>query len=168
MATIKTQIVPVRLASKTGQTIRSVSYDYDLLDRLTTASYTTPGQRPANPPAGQSVSYTESLRSTDFGYDFVGNRTSSNLQDHTTTITLATDNNGLTTESRQTVAGPLQAVTAQFDDINRLISLTTANDPAGACDVSVRQEWQSHFDNPKLASPLRVMNTTAAISYAAP
>ena len=115
-----------------GQTIRSVSYDYDLLDRLTTASYTTPGQRPANPPAGQSVSYTESLRSTDFGYDFVGNRTSSNLQDHTTTITLATDNNGLTTESRQTVAGPLQAVTAQFDDINRLISLTTANDPSGA------------------------------------
>ena len=119
-----------------GQTIRSISYDYDLLDRLTAASYTTPGQRPANPAAGQSVNYTEALRSTGFGYDFVGNRTSSNSQDRTTTITLTTDNNGVTTESRQTVDGPLQAATAQFDEINRLISLTNAGDPAGPVTYS--------------------------------
>ncbi|HEV8187414.1 MAG TPA: Ig-like domain-containing protein [Pyrinomonadaceae bacterium] len=119
-----------------GQTIRSIAYDYDLLDRLTTASYNAPGQRPANPPAGQSVNYTEALRSTGFGYDEVGNRTSANSQDHTTTITLTTDNNGVTTESRQTADGPLQAQSAQFDEINRLVSLTTASDPTGAVTYS--------------------------------
>lgn len=115
-----------------NQIIRSVTYDYDLLDRLTSASYTTPGQRPANPAAGQSVNYTETARSTSFGYDDVGNRTTSNSQDHTTTITLSTDSNGATTESRQTVDGPLQATTAVFDHLNRLTSLSKAGDPAGS------------------------------------
>jgi RHS repeat-associated protein len=115
-----------------NQIIRSVTYDYDLLDRLTSASYTTPGQRPENPPAGQSANYTETARSTSFGYDEVGNRTQSSSQDHTTTITLSTDSNGATTESRQTVHGPLQATTAVFDHLNRLMSLSTSGDPAAS------------------------------------
>ncbi len=82
-----------------GQTTRGITYGYDLLDRLTTASYATAAQRPANPAVGQSASYTEGLRGTSFDYDAVGNRTTASAQDHTTTITLATDNNGATTET---------------------------------------------------------------------
>ena len=57
-----------------GNTVRDITYDYDLLDRLTEANYKTPGQRPANPPVGQSVSYTEAMRLAGFDYDAVGNR----------------------------------------------------------------------------------------------
>lgn len=108
-----------------GNTIRSITYGYDLLNRLTSANYASQGQRPANPPPGQSASYTESTRSTSFGFDGVGNRTSSTAQDHTTTITLTTDNNGATTESRQTVEGQPLNTTAVFDQLNRLTDLSS-------------------------------------------
>jgi len=113
-----------------GQINRSITYDYDLLDRLIAANYTSPGQRPANPAAGQSASYTESNRSTDFGFDKVGNRTTSKVQDRVTTVTLTTDANGVTTESRQNADQPLVTTTAQFNELNRLVQLSS--DAAGS------------------------------------
>src|SRR5258708_22436958 len=100
------------------------------MDRLKNATYLTLGQRPANPPAGQSASYTEGTRAAGFDYDAVGNRTTSTAQDRTTTITLATDNDGVTTESRQINNGQLLTTTAQFDDLNRLTQLNS--DAAGS------------------------------------
>ena len=108
-----------------GHTTRANTYSYDLLDRLTSAGYTTPGQRPANPPAGQSVSYTEAQRSNEFDYDEVGNRNIAKTRDNTTTITLTTDDNGVTSETRQTVNGPLVTATSTFNDLNRLTELSS-------------------------------------------
>lgn len=105
-----------------GSTLRSVAYDYDLLDRMTKADYLTPGQRPANPQPGQSVQYTEAKRLTGFGYDDVSNRTSQTTQDNIITTTLTTDAEGVTTESRATTQGQLFTSTAEFDAVNRLIS----------------------------------------------
>ncbi len=113
-----------------GQTTRAITYDYDLLDRLTAANYTALGQRPADPPAGQSASYTEGTRLSGFDYDAVGNRKTTTARDRTTTITLATDGNGVTTESRQNSDGQLLTTTAQFDELNRLTQLTS--DAAGS------------------------------------
>jgi RHS repeat-associated protein len=117
-----------------GQTIRNITYGYDLIDRLTSASYTSLGQRPANPPAGQSANYTESIRSTTSGFDKVGNRETSSIQDDITTITLTTDTNGTTTESRQTVHQPKVSMSAQFDQLNRLMRLSS--DAAGSVDTT--------------------------------
>ncbi len=113
-----------------GRINRSITYDYDLLDRLTSANYTTVGQRPANPAAGQSASYTEGTRLNGFDYDAVGNRTTSTVRDRTTTITLTTDSNGVTSESRQIADGTLVTTTGQFNDLNRLTQLSS--DAAGS------------------------------------
>ncbi|HKU76413.1 MAG TPA: Ig-like domain-containing protein [Pyrinomonadaceae bacterium] len=113
-----------------GRINRSITYDYDLLDRLTSANYTTVGQRPANPAAGQSASYTEGTRLNGFDYDAVGNRTTSTVRDRTTTITLTTNSEGVTSESRQIADGALVTTTAQFNDLNRLIELSS--DAAGS------------------------------------
>ena len=112
-----------------GLVARSITYDYDLLDRLTSADYSIAAQRPADPPAGQSVSYTEGTALTGFDYDEVGNRKTSTVRDRTTTITLTTDTNGNTTESRQNGDGQLTTTTATFDDLNRLTQLSS--DAAG-------------------------------------
>lgn len=141
-----------------GETIRSITYGYDLLDRLTAASYTTPGQRPADPPAGESVSYTEMLRATGFAYDPVGNRTSASSQDHTTTITLTTNNEGHTSESRQTVDGPTVASTSQFDQLNRLTSMDTTGDPAGPITYA-------YDNNGNLTSTKQSNQVTASYEY---
>jgi RHS repeat-associated protein len=110
-----------------GQVTRSMTYAYDLLDRLTSANYAAPGQpRPADPPASQTASYTEGLKhQTGFDYDAVGNRLNATAQDKTTTVTLTTNSEGLTSESRQTVDGPLQTNISQFDALNRLTDLTS-------------------------------------------
>ncbi len=113
-----------------GRINRSITYDYDLLDRLTSANYTTVGERPANPQSGQSASYTEGSRLTGFDYDKVGNRTTATVQDRTTTITLTTDSNGVTSESRQIADGTLVRTTALFNDLNRLTQLSS--DAAGS------------------------------------
>ncbi|MBC8029832.1 MAG: Ig-like domain-containing protein [Pyrinomonadaceae bacterium] len=107
-----------------GAITRAVTYDYDLLDRLTRADYQSLGQRPANPAPGASVSYSEGTRLTGFDYDRVGNRTTATARDRTTTITLSTNAEGETTESRQNADGQLFTSTAQFDDLNRLTQLT--------------------------------------------
>ncbi|HEU4932662.1 MAG TPA: Ig-like domain-containing protein [Pyrinomonadaceae bacterium] len=111
--------------NQNGRINRSITYDYDLLDRLTSANYTTLGQRPANPAPGQSVSYTEATRLNEFGYDAVGNRGTSTAQDRTTTITLTTDNNGVTSESRQNSDSALVTTTALFNELNRLTQLSS-------------------------------------------
>jgi RHS repeat-associated protein len=141
-----------------GQTTRAITYSYDRLDRLTAASYTTPGQRPTNPPAGQSVSYTEALRSDGFDYDAVGNRTIARAQDHTTTITLTTDNNGVTTESRQTVDGPLVTATSQFNELNRLTELRS--DAAGSVPITY-----GYDNNGNLISTTQNNQVTAQYDY---
>lgn len=115
--------------SQNGLVTRAIAYDYDLLDRLSSADYTISAQRPANPSAGQSVSYTEGTAVTGFDYDAVGNRKTSTVRDRTTTITLTADANGNTTESRQIGDGQLTTTTAQFDDLNRLTQLSS--DAAG-------------------------------------
>jgi RHS repeat-associated protein len=120
--------------SQDGHNARSITYDYDLLDRLTNADYTTPGQRPANPPAGQTASYTEGAFLTGFDYDSVSNRTTSTARDRTTTITLATDSEGVTTESRQIADGQLTTTTSQFDDLNRLTQ--RSGNAAGALPIT--------------------------------
>jgi RHS repeat-associated protein len=116
--------------SQNGLVTRSIAYDFDLLDRLTSASYTASQPRPANPAAGQSASYAEGTRVTGFDYDAVGNRKTSTSRDNTTNITLTTDAEGVTTESRQINDGQLVTTTAQFDNLNRLTQLTS--DAAGA------------------------------------
>ncbi len=141
-----------------GEIIRSLTYGYDLLDRLTAASYSTPGQRPGDPPVGESVSYTEMLRATGFAYDPVGNRTSANSQDHTTTITLTTDSEGHTSESRQTVDGPLVASTSQFDQLNRLTSMATTGDAAGPVTYA-------YDNNGNLTSTTQSGQATARYEY---
>jgi RHS repeat-associated protein len=110
-----------------GDIVRAVTYDYDLLDRLKRGDYLTPGQRPANPAPGSSMSYTENTRLTGFGYDKVGNRNSATAQDRTTTITLTTNNEGQTTETRQNADGQMFTSTSQFDDLNRLTQLTDSS-----------------------------------------
>lgn len=112
--------------NQNGRLNRSITYDYDLLDRLTSANYTAIGQRPANPTPGQSASYTETTRLNEFGYDAVGNRETSTAQDRTTTITLTTDNNGVTSESRQNADSALVTTTAEFNDLNRLTRLSSS------------------------------------------
>lgn len=141
-----------------GQTTRAISYTYDLVDRLASASYTTPGQRPANPAPGQSVSYTETMRSDGFDYDAVGNREVARVQDHTTTITLTTDTNGATTESRQTVDGPLVRTTSQFDDLNRLTNLSS--DAAGSVPLVY-----GYDNNGNLVSTTQGTQVTARFEY---
>src|SRR5882724_2621933 len=141
-----------------GQTTRGITYGYDLLDRLTTASYATAGQRPANPAVGQSASYGESLRGTSFDYDAVGNRTTATVQEHTTTITLATDNNGATTETRQTVDGALLSTTSQFDQLNRLTQQTTAGDVVGPVTYA-------YDNNGNLSSTTQNSQVTARYEY---
>jgi RHS repeat-associated protein len=141
-----------------GQTTRGITYGYDLLDRLTAATYTATGQRSATPAAGQSASYAESLRSTSFDYDAVGNRTTASAQDHTTTITLATDNNGATTETRQSVDGALLSTTSQFDQLNRLTQMTTTGDAAGPVTYA-------YDNNGNLTSTTQNSQVTAGYEY---
>jgi RHS repeat-associated protein len=66
----------------------------------------------------------------------VGNRKTVTVEDNTATITLATDNNGVTTESRQTSNGNLITTTAQFDDLNRLTRLSSDLSGSVATDYS--------------------------------
>jgi RHS repeat-associated protein len=116
--------------NQNGRLNRSISYDYDLLDRLTSANYTTVGQRPADPAPGQSASYNEGTRLNGFDYDKVGNRKKATVQDRTTTITLTTNSEGVTSESRQIADGTLVTTTGTFNDLNQLTQLSS--DAAGS------------------------------------
>jgi len=111
-----------------GRTTRSIAYDYDLLDRLTSAGYATPGQRPANPPAGQSTTYAETTtRQTGFDYDAVGNRTLATAQEKVVNVTLSTDQQGNVSETRANNDGPVLSATSQFDNLNQLTNLTAGS-----------------------------------------
>ncbi|MDX6694606.1 MAG: hypothetical protein QOF02_2209 [Blastocatellia bacterium] len=138
-----------------GQAARTNAYAYDLLDRLTNASYAAPGQpRPANPAAGQTASYTDSsTHITGFGYDAAGNRLTATAQDRVKTVTLSTSEQGVTTESSQTTDSPLSTSTSQFDALNRLTNLTTGSD----------QYVYSYDNNGNLSSVKQ--NGQPAVSY---
>jgi YD repeat-containing protein len=146
------------MRNQNGRMSRAITYGYDLLDRLTEAAYTTPGQRPANPAAGQSVSYTEGTRLAGFDYDAVGNRTTVTGRDRTTTIALATDSNGVTTESRQINDGQLLTTSAQFDELNRLTQLTS--DAAGSVPTIY-----AYDRNGNLTSTTQNNQVTASYEY---
>lgn len=109
-----------------GQTMRAVTYGYDLLDRLNAASYKYPGQRPANPAPGQSASYTETTRETGFDFDAVGNRSLATAQDRAVVHTLTTDSQGQTSETTQNNDGPVLSASSQFDALNRLTHVSAA------------------------------------------
>ena len=120
--------------NQNGRLNRSITYNYDLLDRLTSANYTTLGNRPADPAPGQSASYTEGTRLNGFDYDKVGNRSLATVQDRTTTITLTTNNEGVTSESRQNADGSIVRTTGHFNDLNQLTRLSS--DATGSVDTT--------------------------------
>lgn len=109
-----------------GVGTRAINYDYDLLNRLTSANYTTPAADMTPPPPGGSRQVTEATRLKGYGYDKVGNRLTETSQDRTTTITLTTDANGNTTQMRADQNGPVATLNYTYNDLNRLTTLTGA------------------------------------------
>jgi RHS repeat-associated protein len=112
-----------------GQTVRTIAYGYDELNRLSNATYTTPAADLTPPPPGGTRQVAEFAQLKTYGYDTVGNRKTETAQDRTTTITLTTDANGNTTQSRANQNGPLTSLTYDYNDLNRLTKL--AGKPGG-------------------------------------
>jgi RHS repeat-associated protein len=106
-----------------GRALRRIAYGYDSLNRLTNADYTLPAADESAPLPGQTRQFTENTRLKGYGYDATGNRSEETTQDRATIVTLTTDSEGHTAETRANTDGPLARATSQFDELNRLINL---------------------------------------------
>jgi len=76
----------------------------------------------------------------------------------TTTITLTTDDNGVTSETRQTVNGPLVTATSTFNDLNRLTELSS--DASGSVLTTY-----GYDNNGNLTSTTQNSQVTAQFEY---
>ena len=109
-----------------GQTFRTIGYDYDKLDRLTKADYTSNVQEPPTPPLGSQVSVAEITNKNTYGYDAVGNRINETNKVQTKTITISNTVNGVSRQE-QTTTTPEATTTATFNERNELTQLNEPN-----------------------------------------
>jgi len=107
-----------------GTTTRTITYGFDALDRLSNSSYIAPPADRTPPPINSSRQIFEYKRTFAYEYDAVGNRNKETTQDTTATITLTTNEQGTTSETRSDAPATAEVTTAEFDDINRLTRTT--------------------------------------------
>lgn len=107
-----------------GTTTRTITYGFDMLDRLGNSLYVAPPADRTPPPINSSRQVFEYKRTFAYEYDAVGNRNKETTQDTTATITLTTNGQGITSETRSDASAPSEITTAEFDDINRLTRTT--------------------------------------------
>lgn len=106
---------------------RSLTYKYDTLNRLAETKETTPA--PATPlQPNQQITVNENSIIKAFEYDAVGNREKEYTQDETVQITRTANGQGTVAETRGSPQLSVrQTASASFDALNRLISLTEAD-----------------------------------------